>query len=102
MLIDDNLWPRGAVSRRRPPFWIGRPVELPGSRPLDFEFRQDLGAQLIEWPVAHYDQVPVLLPPGRSGRAEGGRSGKLLRRSTRRAVGREFLIEIISRQGRDR
>ena len=34
-------------------FWIGRPVEEPGSRPLEFEFGGSLGAKLMEWPVAH-------------------------------------------------
>ena len=34
-------------------FWIGRPVELPGSRPLRFEFSQDLGGRLLDWPVDH-------------------------------------------------
>ncbi len=34
-----------------PAFWIGRPVERPGSRPLDFEGGGSLGAKLIEWPV---------------------------------------------------
>ena len=34
-------------------FWIGRPVEEPGSRPLEFEFGGSLGAKLSEWPVAH-------------------------------------------------
>ena len=33
------------------PFWIGRPVEQPGSRPLDFEGGGDLGSHLVEWPV---------------------------------------------------
>ena len=33
--------------------WLGRPVELPGSRPLRFEFSQDIGSQLVEWPVDH-------------------------------------------------
>src|SRR6202041_4026487 len=34
-------------------FWIGRPVEEPGARPLDFEFGGSLGAKLIEWPLSH-------------------------------------------------
>src|SRR5262245_9934298 len=33
--------------------WLGRPVELPGSRPLRFEFSQDIGSRLVEWPVGH-------------------------------------------------
>ena len=55
----------------------------------DFEFAQDIGSQLVEWPVDHTHQVPVLLPSRRSGRAEGAsRSAKLLRAVRRRAQGR--------------
>ena len=34
-------------------FWIGRPVEEPGSRPLDFEFGGSSAPGSIEWPVSH-------------------------------------------------
>ena len=33
--------------------WVGRPLEQPGSRPLRFEFTQDVGSRLVEWPVTH-------------------------------------------------
>ncbi len=33
--------------------WIGRPIELPGSRPLRFEDGPDLGRVLREWPREH-------------------------------------------------
>ena len=28
-------------------------MEVPGSRPLRFEFSQDAGSRLVEWPVDH-------------------------------------------------
>ena len=31
--------------------WIGRPVELPGSRPLQLEIGPDIGSKLAEGPV---------------------------------------------------
>uniref|UniRef100_UPI0013DC336A 2-deoxy-5-keto-D-gluconate 6-phosphate aldolase domain-containing protein n=1 Tax=Serratia marcescens TaxID=615 RepID=UPI0013DC336A len=33
-------------------WWIGRPIELPGSRPLEME-HGNIGTQLISWPQEH-------------------------------------------------
>ncbi len=33
--------------------WIGRPVEKPGSRPLEVEIGDDFGSGLAEWPSEH-------------------------------------------------
>jgi len=41
-------------------WWIGRPVELPGSLPLEFEAGRALGSDLIRWPV---EQVVKCLVP---------------------------------------
>ncbi len=89
---------RCSTPREHRLLWIGRPVELPGSRPLRFEFSQDSAASSIEWPVDHCIKVPVLLSPGRSGGAEGASSSEKLRAAydAARKVGRELLIEIIA------
>ena len=56
MLIDDK-YGRDALFAVNKNFWIGKPIELPGSRPLQFEFSQDLGSRLIDWPVDHCIKV---------------------------------------------
>ncbi len=33
--------------------WIGRPVELPASRPLEFESTGGIGLELLQWPRHH-------------------------------------------------
>ncbi|MDR8279811.1 DUF2090 domain-containing protein, partial [Acinetobacter baumannii] len=33
-------------------WWIGRPIELPSSRPLRLE-HGNIGSQLIDWPLEH-------------------------------------------------
>src|SRR5262249_31113431 len=33
------------------PYWIGRPIEIPRSRPLDFEASADVATELVEWPA---------------------------------------------------
>ena len=43
--------------------WIGRPVELPGSRPLRFEGGPDLGCTLREWPAEHCVKCLVFYHP---------------------------------------
>ncbi|WP_134499305.1 2-deoxy-5-keto-D-gluconate 6-phosphate aldolase domain-containing protein, partial [Microvirga pakistanensis] len=49
MLIDGTYGREALVRAADHPFWIGRPVELPGSRPLDFEGGGSIGAKLVEW-----------------------------------------------------
>ena len=34
-------------------WWIGRPVEIPASRPVEFEHGDNLGLALVEWPRHH-------------------------------------------------
>ncbi len=34
-------------------WWIGRPVELPGSLPLRFEYGRSVGSNLLSWPREH-------------------------------------------------
>jgi len=53
MLLDEIYGREALFAAAKEPFWIGRPVEQPGSRPLRFEFSQDIGARLAEWPVTH-------------------------------------------------
>ncbi|MCC2597130.1 5-dehydro-2-deoxygluconokinase [Pusillimonas sp. MFBS29] len=34
-------------------WWIGRPVELPGSLPIRFEYGRSIGTNLVSWPREH-------------------------------------------------
>lgn len=43
-------------------WWIGRPVELPGSRPLALE-HGNIGSQLIDWPLEHVVKCLVFYHP---------------------------------------
>ena len=43
-------------------WWIGRPIEQPGSRPLRLE-HGNIGAQLIDWPLEHVVKCLVLYHP---------------------------------------
>jgi 5-dehydro-2-deoxygluconokinase len=41
------------------PYWIGRPIETPKSRPLEFECSPDVATELDEWPLNHVVKVLV-------------------------------------------
>ncbi len=43
--------------------WIGRPVELPGSRPLRFEQGSNVGAHILTWPSEHVVKCLVFYHP---------------------------------------
>ncbi len=44
-------------------WWIGRPVELPGSNPLVFEEGRSIGTTLISWPSEHVVKCLVFYHP---------------------------------------
>lgn len=41
--------------------WIGRPVEVPGSRPIELEGGRSIGSQLISWPTEHIVKCLVFM-----------------------------------------
>jgi len=77
--------------------WLGRPVELPGSRPLRFEFSQDIGSQLTEWPVDHCIKCLCFYHPDDPEALKVEQQQKLRALfEAARKVGRELLVEIIA------
>jgi 5-dehydro-2-deoxygluconokinase len=97
MLLDGTYGREALFRAADHPFWIGRPVELPGSRPLDFEGGGSLGAQLIEWPVGHTIKCLCFYHPDDPPELKERQERELLRlHDAARKVGRELLLEIIS------
>ncbi|MCB1469303.1 MAG: 5-dehydro-2-deoxygluconokinase [Rhizobiaceae bacterium] len=98
MLIDENHGRDAMFEFARHPFsWLGRPVELPGSRPLRFEFSQDIGSQLVEWPVDHCIKCLCFYHPDDPAELKQEQQEKLRALfEAARKVGRELLVEIIA------
>ena len=98
MLIDERFGRDAFFDAAKKNFtWIGRPVELPGSRPLRYEFSQDMGSQLVEWPVDHCIKALCFYHPDDPAALKKEQQEKL--RSlfeAARKVGRELLVEIIA------
>ena len=97
MLIDGTYGREALFRAADQPFWIGRPVELPGSRPLDIDGGGSLAAKLIEWPVEHCVKCLCFMHPDDPADLQARQERELLRlQDASRTVGRELLVEIIA------
>lgn len=77
-------------------WWIGSPVEMPGSNPLEFEYGRSVGSQLQRWPAEHV--VKCLVPFDPDGEAEPRLEQETQLRTLYDAVlrsGHELLLEVI-------
>jgi 5-dehydro-2-deoxygluconokinase len=97
MLLDERYGREAMFAAAGENFWIGRPVEQPGSRPLTFEGSGDIGSRLIEWPVTHTVKCLAFYHPEDEDelRKEQRQRLRSLHDAARR-IGRELLIEIIA------
>jgi 5-dehydro-2-deoxygluconokinase len=97
MLLDETYGREALFDAARHPLWIGRPVELQGSRPLRFEGSADLGSRLIEWPVTHTVTCQSYFHPDDDKYLKGDQTRRLVGLYTAaRRLGRELMIEIIA------
>jgi 5-dehydro-2-deoxygluconokinase len=77
--------------------WVARPVELTGSRPLDFEYGGSLGTHLIEWPTAQVIKCLCFYHPDDPEELRLRQERELARAyDACRTLGRDLLIEIIA------
>jgi 5-dehydro-2-deoxygluconokinase len=96
-LLDDVYGREAMFDAAKLGLWVGRPLEQPGSRPLRFEFTQDVGARLVEWPVTHTIKCLSFYHPDDPAELKAEQSQKLRTLyEAARKVGRELLIEIIA------
>jgi 5-dehydro-2-deoxygluconokinase len=100
MLLDEKHGRNAMHEFTKYPFqWLGRPVEQPGSRPLRFEFSQDIGSQLVDWPVTHCVKALCFYHPDdpEDLKIEQQQKLRTLFDASRR-IGRELMVEIIAGQ----
>jgi 5-dehydro-2-deoxygluconokinase len=96
LLLDGRFGARALEQAADLPYWIGRPIEVPGSRPLEFEGGADVGATLREWPLRQTVKCLVLYHPNDEAELRARQERQLARlfdacRKTRH----ELLLEII-------
>ena len=96
-LLDDTYGRAAMFDAAKLGLWVGRPLEQPGSRPLRFEFTQDVGARLVEWPVDHCIKCLAFYHPDDPKELKAEQSQKLRTLyEAARKIGRELLVEIIA------
>ncbi len=98
MLLDEKYGRLAMFEAAKHKFdWIGRPVERPGIRPLRFEFTQDIGSELIDWPLSHTIKCLCFYHPDDPAELKLEQQEKLRTLfDASRKVGRELLVEIIA------
>jgi 5-dehydro-2-deoxygluconokinase len=97
ILCDDRLGRPALHAAAGTGLWIGRPVELPGSRPLALEIGPDFGSDLAEWPVEHVVKVLCLYHPDDSQPLKEQQEATVIRlAAAARSCGLEFLLEIVA------
>ncbi|HVF65891.1 MAG TPA: 5-dehydro-2-deoxygluconokinase [Casimicrobiaceae bacterium] len=77
-------------------WWIGRPVEVPGSNPLVFDRGRSIGSTLVSWPAEHVVKCLVQFHPDDAidVRLENEAQIAALYEATQ-ASGHELLLEIV-------
>jgi len=78
-------------------WWVGRPVELPGSRPLAFDGTRSLGSTLVAWPREQVVKCLVHYHPDDAAELRVAQEERLLEVwEATRASGHELLLEVIA------
>lgn len=81
-------------------WWVGRPVELPGSRPLRFDGTLSIGSDLVHWPAEQVVKCLVHYHPDDPFDLRLAQEQKVLELwAATRASGHELLLEIICPPG---
>ena len=76
--------------------WLGRPVELPGSRPLEFESSAGIGIELLAWPRRHVVKCLVNYHPADPIELRLAQEARLAELAAAAgALERELLVEVI-------
>ncbi|BDT68415.1 5-dehydro-2-deoxygluconokinase [Comamonadaceae bacterium OS-1] len=97
VLIDGGDYGRDALaSATGRGWWVGRPIELPSSRPLRFDGTRSVGSALINWPTEQVVKCLVHYHPDDHYTLRLEQEQKVLELwEATRASGNELLLEII-------
>ncbi|HET8898155.1 MAG TPA: 5-dehydro-2-deoxygluconokinase, partial [Rhodanobacteraceae bacterium] len=97
VLLDGRYGWRGLELAADAPYWIGRPIEAPGSRPLQFDASADVATELATWPANHVVKCLVHYHPDDAVEMRATQVRQLQRlQDACRKTGHEWLLEVIA------
>jgi len=97
MIVDERYGEAVLARMTAKGWWLGRPVEVPGSRPVEFDPRNNIGLPLLKWPRSQVVKCLVFYHPEddlETRLAQEERVQQLY--ADCGALGRELLLEVIS------
>ena len=96
VLIDQRYGQDALNSATGRGWWVGRPVEMPGSHPLEFEYGRSVGSQLQQWPIEHTVKCLVAFDPDGTPESRLEQETQLLTLyNAAKQSGHELLLEVI-------
>jgi 5-dehydro-2-deoxygluconokinase len=98
VLLDGRHGMRALEAAADMPYWIGRPIELPLSCPLEFDTRHaDVAAEIAEWPLNHVVKCLLLYHPDDPAELRERQERQVLRLyNACRTTRHELLLEIVA------
>ena len=63
IIVDERYGESVLAKMTAEQWWIARPVEVPGSRPVEFDPRSSMGLPLLEWPASHVVKCLIFYHP---------------------------------------
>lgn len=98
VLLDGRHGMRALEAAADLPYWIGRPIELPQSCPLEFDTSlRDVGAEIAQWPLNHTVKCLISYHPDDPEELRKSQERQALRLfDACRATRHELLMEIIA------
>jgi 5-dehydro-2-deoxygluconokinase len=96
VIVDERYGAEVLNRLTRQQWWIGRPVEIPGSRPVNFDPQNNLGLPLLRWPATHVVKCLIFYHPDDDISLRLEQEQRVLELSNDcKALGRELLLEVI-------
>lgn len=97
MIVDERYGESVLARMTAKGWWLGRPVEIPASRPVEFDPSNNMGLPLLKWPKSHVVKCLVFYHPEDDIEMRLQQEERVQQLyADCKALGRELLLEIIA------